>query len=828
MKRIVFWSVVCAGIFWTIFHNQHFLLMWETLYYSDIDNARVTGSNTTRGYVLTDGNWIEFPLSHRTDRLKFVTHANISRQTENTPGTVYKYALEYEIMADGKDQPLHQDTYHHITRLTRYQNQQSGEVYSASLYLNSSTLPADGRVVLLNSLNWPKTLQPERIRIRLMQKDTGVVDILLQAYQTEQAPQSETLLSWQRLSPGRQEKLARGNIYPPDFLSDDEKSNLLNQRWRPIGPLGVSTVDYHVRRLYTLREYGEDPTLVNALSPLPSVDFQRVLTLLTGSANTDLRFTLRPLGENISSREDTLTINWFGSSIKQRRTERIRISTIQETIFENSFGQGLLELRTDHPYQIKTERRTGTDWEEWHPEPIYSRTNICDDGKPVTFDIAHLDNLATPLRITLRSPVRESDNDNDDLTCQFNTNESGGTLDFTAHPSLYDRMLEHGQETPVSDPVNFYWNIPPRTDSIRFTCSRPVLIAAATRPPDLPHLVRVPEDYDRESISDVNRRSVWFPMLPLNYQDLFRQQRSVLLKVQQRPPNDDPFLLAGNYVYESFRPASQWSGRFLLTPPDEEPEKRKPKPGMTFHPLSMGSSSETIWSASALQNIQPRLLFFQKENSTGMVTILINGKPYFSSELSGKNGQLRLPPLAVGSHTLYIAAPANVQLFINHLKRDESGHLLRFANRLTEKGLQFDYQKISRMAERVSFTFFAPPGSERYRLRVRLTGLPEGVSSAPHDQFTLTDRRFDIQASITDPVRILNLDNRHLGKGQPLFFPVGDDIPPGQYRIFIELEHGTEAFLIASRITPGKFSSRRVDKEQQVQEIKERLHEPKG
>ncbi len=49
-------------------------------------------------------------------------------------------------------------------------------------------------------------------------------------------------------------KLAAGNVYHHEFLSDDEKINLLRTEFRPLGPQGVADEDYTLRKLYILKE----------------------------------------------------------------------------------------------------------------------------------------------------------------------------------------------------------------------------------------------------------------------------------------------------------------------------------------------------------------------------------------------------------------------------------------------------------------------------------------------------------------------------------------------------------------------------------------------
>jgi hypothetical protein len=72
-------------------------------------------------------------------------------------------------------------------------------------------------------------------------------------------PDREIKVAWQRMSGADRRRLAAGNIYPPQLLSEAEKRNLLRWRWRPVGPRGVEGEDYEVKRLYVPDDGGGQP-----------------------------------------------------------------------------------------------------------------------------------------------------------------------------------------------------------------------------------------------------------------------------------------------------------------------------------------------------------------------------------------------------------------------------------------------------------------------------------------------------------------------------------------------------------------------------------------
>ncbi len=812
MKRLLFCILTLVIVLGVVRHPRFYHLR-EALRHKAADTTVLKNSYSNLGYVLASDQWFTFPLAGKVERIKIVTNASISKESSLTKDVEYQYTLEYEIRGKGSE-TLHHDRFYQLSTLTHYQDLESKTTHTASLYLDPARVPVDGRVWTLNPADWSPGKQAEQIRIRLVAKDENISDVLLRIYTIEENAQPEELYNWQRLSIPWRQKQARGNVYPHDFLSDDEKINLMTRRWRPVGPLGVPGEDYHVRTLYTLKEYDDQPVLDDELPVTPSIGPQKVMTLPIAEGGLNLRFSFMPMGSS-GSDEENLTLSWFGLTPAQRSRRQVSLNRAGETVVEAFFEQGLLEIRSQQPLRMQSYQQDGSEWVEWQPEPLFTRNTLCDLQSEVGFTLTNLDNRPTPLRITLRVPISEETAGEYQVEYEMLGIPAGkGILRFAVQPSLYDRLLLHGVETPVSEPVTYYWNLPLQVHGIRFNSAEPVLVAAATRPSGLSHRTRVPEDYDRTSVTDAERQPVWFPLLPDAYRELFRRQRSMLLQVQLRPPVDDPDLLAGLYRYESLRPSLQWAGRYLLLPPAQQPRLRQPDAGSMYFPLKQGAASQNFIDENSVSVIQPRLVFIKdKEETVSRLHLFLDGKPYFSTELHGSSGLLNLPAVSKGNHSLDVKISAGAELYMNHLQRDEEGYTLRFANRLTRQGLSFDYVKKTLDPERLSFTFFSPAATKRSTIRVRLSRKVPRTGS-PQQDFTLLDRRFDVHPTVMGNVKVLNLNKGLVGEGKKFFFPTGRDVPPGKYSISVILEDGPEGYLVLSRITPGVYFTRRLNREQ--------------
>jgi hypothetical protein len=330
-------------------------------------------------------------------------------------------------------------------------------------------------------------------------------------------------------------------------------------------------------------------------------------------------------------------------------------------------------------------------------------------------------------------------------------------------------------------------------------------------------------DVSNYSRTDPERIAAWFSIRPVDYQQRYKTQKTRLVSIQQRPPMDDSDLLLGNYLYESLRPSSNWSGRHLLLPPDPKPPLRAPDPQSVYHPLLPGNAAVHLHSSDLLRILSPSLIYINKNKAPAALSISVDGQRYFSARLFGSIGKVSLPPLAIGPHQLKISVNADVQLLMNYQKREEPGHMVRFATHLPEQQVRFDYTKTGEDQDRLSFRYFSSSTTEPSTIQVTLEDAHAAEHFVVQNQFTLTNRRFEISPTETAPVIVFNSGDTRLGEGQQFFFPIGADIPPGSYKIVVNLEKGPGGYLIFSRVEPGIFSYRTLAKEPHVLE---RRNEP--
>ena len=131
-----------------------------------------------------------------------------------------------------------------------------------------------------------------------------------------------------------------------------------------------------------------------------------------------------------------------------------------------------------------------------------------------------------------------------------------------------------------------------------------------------------------------------------------------------------------------------------------------------------------------------------------------------------------------------------------------SGSLTRrLAYRLDQQPLEFTYAKTSAGVEVLSGVLQMPAGRQRIRLRATVA-TPSATLPGPFTRPTLHEWRYDIRPDERDTVPVLDTPAEQVGVGQRFFLPLGDDAPPGNYRIRFWLEEGG-GYLTFYRVIAG-------------------------
>lgn len=784
--------------------------LWQSMQWSTLATmlgGRIEASTPSTAYVAVDDQWLDFPLNRMGKTLRVRNNAIVDAQAPHEPGALWWYAFEYQLL-DSQGTVLRQGRYNHRTRLSRFQDPSTGEWVTRNFLLDPMRLPTDGRSMLLSYL---EEEQPSRLRIRLVRADPALMRVMFRVYEQVPNPAHERSYLWQRLSETQKARLARGSVYGPDHLREPEKHNLLRFDWQAVGPTGIDGEQYEAVKLYIGRAVVGDGSHERVVPHGLYVDgvTRGIIPLPEGKWKVKLSVIPLPDEQAQAVRRD-IKVRWYGRGIANRWQTTISPGA-GEHLLDGELNGGLIEIITGDPTVVRARIVSGDTEADVTPNPIRLRTYRADSEGNVVFDVDHIDGKATPMRVDLRALVgAEAEAVGRSVRYEM-LDASGaslaqGTLEAQLIRSAYDHPSMQQPKVYVTDPARYYFNLPPRVAALRLSASDELLITAYSRPPDLVRETRVPEDY-LAFAGDGKKDPGWFLLRPRNAEWFQHALRFVPLIIQDSPPEQDPRLLAGHYDWEFYKPLGSWRGRYLLIPRDSGLPERDQSRAALFRELPAGRASRVaIRGPIGRREVQPTMVFVRQGQTPMEVSLTLDGEDYYRTQIAGSLGELQLPPLTPGRHSIKIQASGPARWYINYTAGGGPALLRRLSMQLDRSGLEFVYHKQSNDREVLTGELFTQaPGRARLLVSIA-TPNPPGLQ--PLDDWTFKKRRFDLKPKVRAPVLVLRSSLKTASGGQRFVLPLGTDLPAGKYRIRVALEDNTQGYLTLYRLIAGQLELR--------------------
>ena len=805
LLKTFFYGVVLALLLVLVMH----LTPWIKEQYDYVRSLRgasgnVSGARVSLAYELSDSIWTSFPVQPRSLQVKVVSNAGIMPQMVNATDPL-DYTLGFQILGSG-DRVLDQGEYHHLTRQTLFHDPlQTNGTRSGAFYLDSEVMPLDGRVFVLDLARFKDIGEVSGVRFRLVQHDSRIRDVVIRVYERLLNPEHKLEHLWTRLSRKQREKMARGNVYPQDFLEPGEIRNLMRMTWHPVGPAGIPNSEYFLRHLYVLRDLDGLEIQEPPLSREPVVDAFLHCTLPIPEDGMDLMFRFEPLEPVVST--SSVSIRWYGKTLRDRSTQNIPL-VHRGSEYSGFFAGGMLECTSTVPVRIMILFREGDSYVPLERDPMYKRTFVAHNRETVVYDLGPVRKEPVPFRLELRLPdsrVEKAPGVNVRLL------NDDGTLRTTLHPvispvvpSLYDRIGDDPQTVP-SDPRFLFLLVPSGVTRLEVTADGPVLVSAATRPQSLARRIMVPEDAYRFKEKDHLRQPAWFSLYPLDYRRLYGREQSVLLRVQYRPPEDDPDLVAQRYVWESFTPTGTWRGGQVVVPVREALEIRSESLNARFFPLGFKEQVLDIRRGRGETRARPVLMYLGAEPPMDL-EIMIDGKLFHAARLMTARGTLTLPSLPSGKHRVRVQTGPKVAVFMNQIASRKPGVVLRSGFYL-ENPLSFVISKRTSGQEIINVEFYSK-GARRTEITTRLTG-PRVPAGRFFPALTIPGRVFSVRPG-QEILPVLSGKVRSMHQGENMLIFMGEDLPPGRYVLNIERTRGPAGYIAVYRVIPGIHPLRRI------------------
>jgi hypothetical protein len=243
----------------------------------------------------------------------------------------------------------------------------------------------------------------------------------------------------------------------------------------------------------------------------------------------------------------------------------------------------------------------------------------------------------------------------------------------------------------------------------------------------------------------------------------------------------------------------------LLPPTDNQPPRPDSLP-FSYFPVAVGSTQQVRFQAQPWQQqVEPTLMLVCTNGPPGSATVNVDGRTLLDNRLETPVTEVRLGYLTAGPHELSIRASRPVLAYLNDVEpTTNAAYLKRFCTMTSSNLLSFPYLKRQTDAEILMLKVFSPsaPNPHPFNVHLKLkTATPRGVG--PFSQLTFLEREAQVTPCPVSRTWLVASSPAQLDDGQPLFFPVGQDLPPGPYVLEVRIAAASPRWLSLSRTTPG-------------------------
>ncbi|MWJ28475.1 hypothetical protein GPM19_09695 [Halomonas sp. ZH2S] len=765
-------------------------------------------------YFLPEGDWLTFPVISQAARLRVLTHAGAAPGVEQEASL--RYALEYELL-DGDRRPLHGGRYIHESRIPQplYKD---GVPVSRNLYTDRDLAVAAGQSLNVQLDGLPQTAY---VRLRLTPLVPPLENVAVRVYYEERMSESQASVAWERLSQPKRERLTQGVIYPPELLTPQERLNLLERQWQPVGPLGTNPDQGVLFSLQGAEPFIDPDRMPRSPGLYAGPDRLGVLPIETAG---NYRIQFKPLFDDGLASE--LELRHVTEQFEEPRQEVVTPSGEPLSI-EQSLSPGLLVVTPNQPgmLDIWPVAKSG---ESSLPEPRFLRAWVVQPALPVHFQILPGEDVSTSLRLDLRAhgdgePLAAEKTIQAEyrlLDAQGRAVDTG-RLEASVVPSMIDRVADTQPVADLSEPASFYLRLPSEAVRLEVTSRQRLLANTYTRPYDLPHRTRVPVDYYAWRGDDPGQPS-WFILQPPEARartpdvgaraepsadkepsTLTQLDTSLVLHIQSRPPERNPELLAGRYQWEAFDPQLAARGARILVPLGGEEQLRARGLPSYFQPLEQGIQTVEIAAPGVTRSLEPQLVYLREESTPFSLRLRIDGKTV-RHELIGRRGEISLPPVTPGQHEVALDASTSGTWLMNYRYPDDAGYLRRMAFRLDEAPLRYFVDK--RKDDQLVGARFYSLGEAGSASTVRVRIIPDALKDGPMREWTHLERLY----RITPPTEeagvghVLDRQRERLSLGQPILIDLGTDIADGPVTVEFSLQSGAPGYVVFHEVLPGQ------------------------
>jgi hypothetical protein len=785
-----------------------------------------TTASTSIVYSIRPKQWLKFALAEQSSHLRIISNAHIKLTDTIVQNPYWTYAISYELL-DKKNTMLAKGVYHQYSRVTVFKDTQ-GELVNNNYYTNKNIVPLDGRAILLGL----RTMENAAfLRISLDTINSAVFEAAVRVYVPAKISEHELATSWQRLSQPEKENMAKNSIYPATLLSVNEKRNLLKHQWQAVGPMGIGGRSYQSNTLYTLKEKYVEQELqeIVKLAAGLQADSQHHATIPIPEQGGQLAVTLKALDGSALTSPVALKLQWFGRDKEQNWQQQTGWPIDKDSLDYNIDG-GLLVIQPSSPVIVNAYLTTATETKRDISDALLA-TKAYLTSFGIDFNVLNFQGSPTAMRVDVRRLLTKSITPQDErISYQWLNDKQQiigqGELSALEQPSLFDRVGNITEGNNISDPLSYYFHLPPQVTRLRLVSSTPGLLVSAYNQPDgFTKTQRIPEDAyvatDAAKASGDQQLS-WFPLRAVNDKSLTQQQGVLWVSGQHRPPEDTPDVLAGKYLWQDFLPEGETAAHYVLTDYSinakggEEPHTQAL--ANVYCALEAKRDTPITLNATAgLRSVSPELIYLRNEKTPFTAELYLNKKKTLTKDLIGQQGVMRLPEIPLGNQILRLNTNSSGRWLMNYQAQCKGEqYLKRRVFALTANaGLNFIVPHAPE-DEVLLARLYSPQNTvERSQIKVDIvrTQNPSSPPASVTSSWTYKNRLYDIRPLPTKAMPVLNTQGQALGNGERFAIPLNNDLPAGTYQVRLTLAKGAAGFIMLSQIKAGVHGQRRFFRE---------------
>lgn len=782
---------------------------WRQRYKTEEMPTQPGSVSSSLVYLIKPEQWLSYTIAEGTQQLRIISNGHIEKPDNTTLVNNWKYILRYQLL-DKTGKLILDKTYHQRSHLSAYKNK-NGAVFYGNYYTGQSFTPLDSRLILLSIA---AIKQAKTIRISFIQQSPEVKEIAVRLYIPAKVADTGLARLWLRMSEKKKQMLAKHSVYPHTLLSATEKRNLLKNQWQPVGPDGIEGEDYFSRTLYMLRETGAEKIIESKIAMGLHIDKNHPGIIAIPEQGGILTIDLKTVdGIQLNTLAD-LQLNWYGRTREQRWSNHVKWLPDQGKLSFPVQG-GLLQIKASeqllaHAFLNIAEKQTI----DITPKPLLIKAYLADHQ--VDYPVLHVNNQPTPMRVDIRSIYQKnSSNSEATLTYQWFDHQlkmiKSAQLSINNLPSLYDRLSGKHKDLQVTEPVSYYFKLPANISLFRLVSDQPGLIVNAYNQPwQFEKKQRVPEN-SYVSLDKKNWSPAWFMLQPANERKLIKQLAVRKIAAQYHPPEDNPDIVADQYLWQDYRPQEKTETQYILTEIKKQAIRDEALASVYCQLTRNQIHRINLKTFANLPSLTPELIYLRNQDKSFNVSVQVDNNLALSKSAIGRQGSFRLPEQTLGKHHIKVTTKGGGQWLMNHISDCSSQTFLkRRVFKLNNQPLTFLYNNEQVEEKTLSARFYADKNNtDRSVVQVAIKPLNKLPTKKIQQHWTFTHRAFDIRAPQGKPSAVLHNHGHFLNNGESFFIPFKQDLPKGLYRIKISLKQGAPGYLALTQLQHGLHEQRR-------------------